>query len=89
MPETVPITVRVPSETAERLEALAAATRRSKSFLGAEAIEEYLTVQEWQIKAIEQGVRSADAGRLVPHDQVEAWVNSWGADDELPKPQCG
>jgi predicted transcriptional regulator len=36
--------------------------------------------------AIEEGIRDADAGRLIPHADVVAWVRSWGTPDELPMP---
>lgn len=88
MSDTTLISIRVPVKTAERLEALAEALKRSKSFLGAEAIEEYLTVQEWQIQAIQRGVKSADKDRLVDHNDVAAWVNSWGQPKEKRQPQC-
>lgn len=43
----------------------------------------------WQIAAIEQGVRDANAGRVVSHEAVVVWVTSWGRpnDNELPMPK--
>lgn len=38
--------------------------------------------------AISEGLADADAGRLVPNEEVKAWVESWGSDNELPPPQC-
>ncbi len=38
--------------------------------------------------AILEGIADADAGRLIPHEDVKAWLESWGSDDELPPPQC-
>ncbi|MCI0491003.1 MAG: ribbon-helix-helix protein, CopG family [Blastocatellia bacterium] len=86
MPETTLISVRVPLSTARRLEALAAATGQSKSLLGAEAIEEYVSLQEWQIKAVEKGIQSANKGRFVEHPDVEDWLSSWGTDEEKDMP---
>ncbi len=37
--------------------------------------------------ALLQGEADADAGRLVPHDDVLAWVKTWGTDDEKPVPK--
>ncbi len=42
----------------------------------------------WQFAAIEEGLRDADAGRVVPHEDVVAWVESWGRSDERPMPEC-
>lgn len=57
------ISVRVSPEVEDRLARLAAATSRSKSYLAAEAIEEYLALQEWQVGAILDGVGEADDSR--------------------------
>jgi predicted transcriptional regulator len=29
------------------------------------------------------------AGRLISHEAVKRWLNSWGKPDELPRPKCG
>ena len=50
------ISVRVPTAVANRLEHLAKAVDRSKSYLAAEAIEDYLTLHEWQVQAIHEGL---------------------------------
>ena len=79
-------TVRIDTAVKKRLEKLARSTGRSRSFLAAEAIEEYLGVNEWQVAGIRRAMESADRGELTAHDQVKAWVNSWGSQNELPKP---
>ncbi|OWJ63988.1 CopG family transcriptional regulator [Inquilinus limosus] len=38
--------------------------------------------------AIREGIASADAGRLVPHEEVRRWLLSWGTGKRLPKPEC-
>ena len=42
-------TVRVETDVKKRLEKLAKSTGRSRSFLAAEALSEYLDVNEWQV----------------------------------------
>ena len=64
------ITVRVDAETKKKLEKMAQATARTKSFLIADAIEEYLSVNEWQIEAIEEGIQQADEGHLISHEEI-------------------
>lgn len=68
---TTTITVRVDPEVAQRLQRLAEATRRTKSFLAAEAIEEYVALQEWQVAAIEAGGAQADREEGVELDEVK------------------
>lgn len=70
------MTVRLDSKLKIRLGKLSGITHRSKSFLAAEAINEYLKVQEWQIKEIKNGIAEADAGQLVEHNEiVKFWEN--------------
>lgn len=64
------MTVRVDAEVIKRLEKMARATARTKSFLVADAIEEYLSINEWQIEAIEEGILQAEKGPLIPHEEV-------------------
>lgn len=64
------MTIRIDQETRQRLDRMAQATARTRSFLVADAIQEYLSLNEWQVEAIQEGVRQADAGRLVSHGEV-------------------
>ena len=59
------LTLRVDTKTKAKLDKLAEATKRSKSFLAAEAIERYLEVEAWQIKEIKRAIKEADAGDFV------------------------
>ena len=87
MSDSTTITVRLDKSVKKRLEAAAGRVRRSNSFLAAEAIEEYLAVQDWQVEAIKKGIAAADRGDLVPHDKVKAWARSLGKRRELPRPK--
>jgi predicted transcriptional regulator len=86
MTKTAPVSVRLNPELNTKLTTIASALDRPKSWVIAQAVEEYLAVQEWHLKAIEEGIRAADAGELVPDEDVKAWVQSWGTPDELPMP---
>ena len=71
----------------KRLERLAKSTGRSRSFLAAEAIQEYLDVNEWQVAGIKHAIASLDRGEGVPHERVRNWVGSWGGSRERPTPR--
>jgi RHH-type rel operon transcriptional repressor/antitoxin RelB len=75
--ETTTVTLRVPAAMKERLEALAKATGRSKSFLGIEALEAYLDVQAWQIEEILKGIKEAEAGDFASEAEVNAVFERW------------
>ncbi len=72
MAQTTTMTVRLPTNVAERLEGLARATDRTKSFLAGRAIEQFVIAQEWQVQAIEKAVQEADApgARFLDHEDV-------------------
>ena len=80
-------TVRVNPALKKRLERLAKSTGRSRSFLAAEAITEYLGVNEWQVAGIAQAITSLDRGEGVSHELVKDWVASWGNENEKPIPK--
>ena len=77
MHATTVLTVRLSTELKERLDRLAKATARSKSWLASDAIARYVQLQEWQIQEIEAGIREADAGEFATDDEVEAVIAKW------------
>ena len=79
-------TIRVDEADKARLEALARSTGRSRSFLAAEAIAEYLAVNEWQITGIKAAIDDLDRGERFEHESVRKWVESWGSERELEPP---
>ena len=72
------ISVRVSNDIAQRLAELADATERSKSYLMEQALEEFIALQEWQVKAIQQGTRQADTGKLAVHKEALKMLGRWG-----------
>lgn len=42
---------------------------------------------EAEERAWAEGEADADAGRVIPHEAVKAWLVSWGTDHELPRPK--
>lgn len=80
-------TVRIDPVVKKRLERLAKSTGRTRSFLAAEAIHEYLDVNEWQVAGIKQAIASLDRGEGIAHGQVKEWVGSWGSKHERPAPK--
>lgn len=71
------MSVRLPDELSKQLEALAAATGRTKSFLAGQAIRDFVEREAWQIAEIEQALREADAGDFASDDEVSALSAKW------------
>ncbi len=71
------ITVRLEDEVKNRLDDLAQATHRSKSFLAAEAIRAFVEHNEWQIGEIQSALKEADAGDFATGEDVAALAQKW------------
>lgn len=84
------LSVRVSSELRDQLENLSVATGRTKSFLTAEALRGYLEIHAWQIQSIETAIEEADSGKakFADHDEVVAWLKTWGSDKKKAAPKC-
>lgn len=72
MAETTTITIRVSKATKQGLDRLADLTKRSRSYLAAEALEQYLAEELDIVEGIQRGLDDVAAGRTVPHEQVMA-----------------
>ncbi len=88
MSSTTTVTVRIPTKLKNRLNKLADATARSRSWVAAQALEVYVEEQEWQVASIRKGIEDARAGRVVSHEKVARWLRSWGTRRTLPPPSC-
>lgn len=78
MASTEMLTLRIDEPLGRRLARLSKAMERSKSWVVADALEKYLDDNQWQVEAIEAGMAAADAGEVVPHEEVKQWVKSLG-----------
>jgi RHH-type rel operon transcriptional repressor/antitoxin RelB len=81
------VSVRIDAVNKKRLEKLSKSTGRSRSFLAAEAINEYLDLNEWQVAGIQKAMASLDRGEGIPHERVKEWVGSWNTKKERPVPR--
>jgi predicted transcriptional regulator len=71
------MTIRLEDEVKDRLERLAESTQRSKSFLAAEAIREFVENNECQIAEIRASLKEADAGDFASERDVAALAKKW------------
>ena len=71
------MTIRLDDDVKERLDVLADATQRSKSFLAAEAIRAFVETNEWQIGEIQTALKEADAGDFASDKDVAALARKW------------
>lgn len=88
MSQSEVVTVRLTSDLKAKLDSLSASTQRSKSWLAAAAIAQYIEQEAWQIEGIEAAVALADSpgAQWIEGTSVEAWLDSWGTDSEQSAP---
>jgi RHH-type rel operon transcriptional repressor/antitoxin RelB len=84
---TETLSIRLDGGTKRRLDALAKRSRRSKSFLAAEAIAAYVEAEEWQLCEMQNALEQLDAGQGVSHEKVSKWLRSWGKKGETKAPR--
>lgn len=84
---TETLSIRISAETKAKLEKLAEQTKRSKSFLAAEAVNDFVDRESSDVDRILAGIADARAGRVVDGDAVKAWLQSWGTKKEKSRPR--
>ncbi len=57
-------TVRIPDATVDMLDKLASKMDRSRSYVAAQAIEDFVAREAWQIAEIEAGLAEAERGEF-------------------------
>ena len=75
--ETSVLTLRIDTSVKEKLDLLAEATHRSKSFLAAEAISRYLETEAWQIQETHLALQEADKGDFASDDEITQVVKNY------------
>lgn len=71
------MTIRLDDGIKKRLDVLAEATHRTKSFLAAEAIQSYVELNEWQIQEILAAIEEADRGEFASDEEVNSVFDKW------------
>jgi len=82
------LSIRLKPETKRRLAKLAKNSGRSSNFLISDAVDSYVADQELLAAEIRQGNRQVADGHYIRHEDMKAWLLSWGTDHELPVPKC-
>lgn len=77
MSETAVFSVRISPELKAKVEAIAAAAERPRSWVVTQALEAFVAEQAWQIEEIKRGVAEADAGDFASAEEVEAIFAKW------------
>lgn len=76
MPEGI-FTVRIDAAKQQQLDAIAQQLERSRNYVVAKAIDDFLALHLWQVQEIQQGVAEAERGEFATEDEVDAVFNHY------------
>lgn len=86
------VAVKIDTETKDRMKRLATAKRRSTHWLMKEAIGQYIEREEKRESFRQDALKAWDeyqaTGLHVTTEEADAWLASWGTENELPVPVC-
>ena len=71
-----PTSINLDEATRERLDRVARAYDRKRSWIITRAVQEYLDREEAFVRAVEAGIEAADRGELIPHEEVMAEMDT-------------
>ena len=86
------VAIKIDQETRDRVERLANARQRTPHGMMTEAIQQYLDREEkreqFRQDSLDAWKECQTTGMHAEADELTAWVESWGSEDELPAPNC-
>lgn len=71
------LTWRVKPALKRKLDKVATALDRPRSWVLTQALESYLDLQSWQVGEIKRGLAEADAGDFASDEEVKAVFDKW------------
>jgi len=74
MPESSVLTLRLDAKLKNQLDRLSKSMNRSRSFVAAQAIQEYVSVNEWQIAEIKRALVEADQGDFASDKEMQQTI---------------
>ena len=91
MQKTINTGIKLDATLHTRLKALGSAKERSPHWIMKAAIEQYVEREEaYELEKTEDLARWQGyklTGDAIAHESVDAWLESWGSDRELPCPR--
>ncbi len=73
-------TIRMEDAVLERVDSLAKALNRSRTWVVNQAVQRFLGYEEWFIHEVNSGIREAENGDLASDKEVEERFARWSAD---------
>ena len=87
-----PVAIKIDEDTRARVKRLADARQRSSHWMMLEAIRQYIDREEKREAFRQDGIRAWNeyqtTGLHVTGDEVMAWLDTWGEENEQAAPVC-
>lgn len=87
-----PVAIKIDEDTRNRVKRLAEARQRSSHWMMLEAIRQYVEREEKREAFRQDGIRAWNeyqaTGLHVTGDEVIAWLDTWGEENEQTAPVC-
>jgi predicted transcriptional regulator len=80
------LSVRLPNDVKRKVDDIAHATKRSRSFIIKEAVASYVNGREAYLRDLDAALKSADSGVGHSGEQIFGWMETWGTAEEAPSP---
>ena len=77
-------TVRVSDETVQQLDRLAAKLDRSRTYVAAQAIEDFVAREAWQLAEIEAGLKEAELGDFATSEEMSGVLGKYRLPGQTP-----
>ena len=82
------LSIRLTPGIKRRLAKLSKSSGRSSNFLISHAVASYVEDQERLATELRDADRAVKSGHYIKHEDMKAWLLSWGTERELPPPKC-
>lgn len=83
--ETKVLTAHVPLPLAEKVDQMAERLERSRGWIMKQALSAWLDQEEERERLTREALADVDAGHVVDHQTVQAWADSLGTDEPVPR----
>lgn len=84
--------IRLQPDVENGLDAVTEKLQRSRNWVINEAVREYIAKQSLEDQRWAdtlEALEDVTAGRVVSGEAIDAWLASWGTENELPMPKPG
>ena len=72
-------TIRMDDKTLNRIDSMAKSLSRSRTWIINQAIEQFLSYEEWFVREVENGLEEMRDGDFASPEEITARFQKWGA----------